>query len=433
MNGKEHLDASGLVSRQCYDLWVNTRKTLPPNPEKAFQRSLSAHVTGVDGRVPFTQDEEEAVLRILRRKERWLCFEKSNTRFGQMGFRAKGYHEKENNSHNAYVYATSAAYPSGDGMGGGGGSGGGGLNLNPTTAHGHNDYSPMHGSQNPKRMRVGSVDSVMSPNSVNRFMGMPPPPSSTMSSSYSFSSPNPLLGGGASVGAKESTRLGFLSLAANSLTAAPLPSVAMDNPLAVHSAVLVPPIDNSFMAPQLDGVESPNSFLNMAGNLLNRLKSTGMDCWSTILSLGRMALVSRGWSSPDYDETKAICEQISALYPNESVVGVDLVARSLTERVIYQNQNSIYYIGMIAKEYGGMNHRLIPLSEAWSCLNTVVSAFRRPNEDMQVQMFIRCTDKVDRLAVVNFRIIPNKKVLIVRAHDAFTSGSNVPSTRPHGT
>jgi len=54
-DGNEIIDANGVVSRECYDLWMNTRKILPPNPEKAFQRSLSAHVTGVDGRVPFTR------------------------------------------------------------------------------------------------------------------------------------------------------------------------------------------------------------------------------------------------------------------------------------------------------------------------------------------------------------------------------------------
>ena len=54
-DGMETVDAQDVISRECYDLWISTRKTLPPNPEKAFQRSLSAHVTGVDGRVPFTR------------------------------------------------------------------------------------------------------------------------------------------------------------------------------------------------------------------------------------------------------------------------------------------------------------------------------------------------------------------------------------------
>ena len=58
-DGSDSIDASGVVSRECYDLWVATRKQLPPNPEKAFQRSLSAHVTGVDGRVPFTRKRLE--------------------------------------------------------------------------------------------------------------------------------------------------------------------------------------------------------------------------------------------------------------------------------------------------------------------------------------------------------------------------------------
>ena len=53
-NGESELDASQVVSRECFELWLKTRKTPPPCPEKAFQRALSAHIGGVDGRSPFT-------------------------------------------------------------------------------------------------------------------------------------------------------------------------------------------------------------------------------------------------------------------------------------------------------------------------------------------------------------------------------------------
>jgi len=52
---KEVLNADAITSRECYELWLRTRKQPPANPEKAFQRSLSAHLAATDGRSPFTR------------------------------------------------------------------------------------------------------------------------------------------------------------------------------------------------------------------------------------------------------------------------------------------------------------------------------------------------------------------------------------------
>lgn len=51
----EVLNADGVVSKECYALWLKTRKTLPSDPQKVFQRSLSGHLGAVDGRLPFTR------------------------------------------------------------------------------------------------------------------------------------------------------------------------------------------------------------------------------------------------------------------------------------------------------------------------------------------------------------------------------------------
>ena len=47
------INAEEIISRECFELWVSTRKSMPLRPEKAFQRALSAHICGVDGRLPF--------------------------------------------------------------------------------------------------------------------------------------------------------------------------------------------------------------------------------------------------------------------------------------------------------------------------------------------------------------------------------------------
>jgi len=67
------IDASGVVSFACYEAWVKNRTAMPGEPERIFRRSLISHVTSVDGRQPFTAKEEEAILRVLRRKQIWYA------------------------------------------------------------------------------------------------------------------------------------------------------------------------------------------------------------------------------------------------------------------------------------------------------------------------------------------------------------------------
>lgn len=89
------IDASEVTSPECFEAWLRLRP-YRTQPEKAFRRSLTGHLTGVDGRIPFTQEEEEAILKVIRRKQKWECF-KHETKAGssgEFGFRAKGFHEK---------------------------------------------------------------------------------------------------------------------------------------------------------------------------------------------------------------------------------------------------------------------------------------------------------------------------------------------------
>ena len=44
------LDASGIISKDCFREWKESRSVVPAEPEKTFQRILTAHVTASDGR-----------------------------------------------------------------------------------------------------------------------------------------------------------------------------------------------------------------------------------------------------------------------------------------------------------------------------------------------------------------------------------------------
>ena len=88
------VDASQIHSPQCYAAWLASRGTQPCEAEaRKFQRSLSNHLGGVDGRSPFDPEEEQAIMLVLRRKQCWPCFPPSY-KIGSMGYRSKGFHEK---------------------------------------------------------------------------------------------------------------------------------------------------------------------------------------------------------------------------------------------------------------------------------------------------------------------------------------------------
>lgn len=89
------LDASGILSIECYLAWMASRKGDIPRPERQFQRTISSHLTALDGRVPFSPEEEAAVLQVMRRKAIWPCFVGNEQQVGIRGFSAQGYHEKK--------------------------------------------------------------------------------------------------------------------------------------------------------------------------------------------------------------------------------------------------------------------------------------------------------------------------------------------------
>jgi len=107
--GNLYVDASGIISRECYELWLASRKKMPSRPEETFRKSILCHCTSSDGgSAPFPPEVEYALLKLLRQPGKvWPCFEGQVDKngkpvnIGQKGLRATGYHEKKAASANS--------------------------------------------------------------------------------------------------------------------------------------------------------------------------------------------------------------------------------------------------------------------------------------------------------------------------------------------
>lgn len=102
-HGNLFVDASGIISRECYEKWLASRKQVPARPEETFRKSILCHCTSSDGgSAPFAPEVEAALLTILRQPGKvWPCFQGQldkhgkPIRIGLKGLRATGYHEKK--------------------------------------------------------------------------------------------------------------------------------------------------------------------------------------------------------------------------------------------------------------------------------------------------------------------------------------------------
>jgi len=115
VDGLEHVDASAVHSKACFEAWyargyarpsmvgsginsrvhrLASRRSELREPEDVFRRTLTAHVSGRDNRAPFEADEEAAILAVLRQKRPWPAFKDEGFSIGRSGYRAFGFHEK---------------------------------------------------------------------------------------------------------------------------------------------------------------------------------------------------------------------------------------------------------------------------------------------------------------------------------------------------
>ena len=93
-NPNGSLDVSGILSRECFVTWLRTRNCSPRNPAEAFRRAIVWHYKAAWGRKPFPRDVEKELLKLLRKRAIWPCFQETKQRIGIGGFRSLGFWER---------------------------------------------------------------------------------------------------------------------------------------------------------------------------------------------------------------------------------------------------------------------------------------------------------------------------------------------------
>uniref|UniRef100_A0A7S2RJ50 Uncharacterized protein n=1 Tax=Mucochytrium quahogii TaxID=96639 RepID=A0A7S2RJ50_9STRA len=95
-----NVDASGVISKECYNAWLQTRKSCLKNPELTFVQSVRGHITGTKegGRNPLSPGAEASILKIIRQKKVWPCFQGTKAKYGSRGMNIAGYHEMQHKS-----------------------------------------------------------------------------------------------------------------------------------------------------------------------------------------------------------------------------------------------------------------------------------------------------------------------------------------------
>eukprot|EP00924_Labyrinthula_sp_SR-Ha-C_P009022 maker-scaffold_2-snap-gene-10.1-mRNA-1 protein AED:0.00 eAED:0.00 QI:96/1/1/1/1/1/3/137/193 len=96
---KDEQGETRILSRECFEKWVSTRRKVLKEPEKSFRKALVAHLRNRDGRLPFTEEEEEIILEELRKNKPWPCFsycrDRSYIGVGTRVSQLPGFHESK--------------------------------------------------------------------------------------------------------------------------------------------------------------------------------------------------------------------------------------------------------------------------------------------------------------------------------------------------
>ena len=181
-------------------------------------------------------------------------------------------------------------------------------------------------------------------------------------------------------------------------------------------------VDDFSFKPQLP-VEPPQrnaqgefSFLEMAYDLLNRFYISGIDTWSTVMSLARMVLLAQGWGPPPSTEDgEKVLREVLAQYPNSIVLVMDPAAKLLRNRIVALSPIAQELLGPVARHQKGLEKRIISLSDAWPCLSAAFAAHKNPGSEQSAVLHVMAQDNVLRLANCVFRAFPNEHLLVVRA------------------
>jgi len=376
------LDARGVTSVECYRAWLESRKSVSSSPEKTFQRALSGHVTGADGRVPFEAEEEAAILKALRRKARWECFKHCDVKFGESGFRSKGFHEK---AISGEIYKTqppkkrakraweklkkisSQAAPVE-------------TDLESSSSEGEDeDDSDEDAEQTEEQKDEHAVEEDFWHNQSQR-------------------------------------KRPFSHL---SRPAVP-ESVSEVYPTKLHqsaSIALRMPIPSFFSS--ASGAAA--SLLSMVASMILSIAASGSAWLVCLQTLTKAVLLSRGWFwSPTMQQAEDLMRRLNAQYPDDYIILHDYTARIAEDRIILQNQASIRLFGHIARQYGGFTAVRVPVFEVWSIIKAYADAAMAPpgqetrsqvwlyakGQLKYLEVFVRCDD-ASHLFIERGRVIEN--------------------------
>jgi hypothetical protein len=93
----KEVDASGIISKECFDKWLRIKKTVPKYPEAAFRDSIKGILTGNTRVKPFLPEIEASLLKVIRSIKQWPCFAHTKNKIGtgKRGWKILGYHEKK--------------------------------------------------------------------------------------------------------------------------------------------------------------------------------------------------------------------------------------------------------------------------------------------------------------------------------------------------
>jgi hypothetical protein len=445
------IDASGVISLPCYELWLKTRRQLPSDPPKAFHRTLSAHITGMDGRSPFSALEEKAILHVVRQKRPWPCFvgDAKHYSHGSQGFRARGWHEKNSTNDQETPSVSISQLMSEQHT-----SSSAQRATTTTTATTTSSSS----SSNTKRQKPISSSRNSSNNTTtttNNNLGqqstatsiitsypqllstgtipltLAPPSSSSFTPSFAYGNNHnapPLLTTSSST--STSTNSSSTNGHTNNLLPGFLPPPSSSSSSSLFSYVSPPaasaaaPTINQQQqqfSPQL--FSSPYDVINqgpylvmvLAQQVIERVGNATSQVHNTILSMVRMFLLSEGWfTPPDLQRAETIFNNTRQEFPDELVMVVNPATRNPAERFLFQSENSIPILGKITNKEGGVTRHLFPTSEAIGLMYAGTFAYTHPGTWIEHRIPMIDTQGIPRPGIANIMIVPNERLVVSR-------------------
>lgn len=320
------LDASEVISEACFEDWATAHRFGSPTAEK-FKRALLGHVTGVDGRVPFNQEEEVAVLRVVRIKQPWPLKE-NESKLGLSGFRGKGFHEK-----NALGKECLAK------------------------------------KQAKKGKKMLELEGEMGENSNKRVQQQLEDSSSKRVQQQQCEPP---------VVDSDVPLLEFSTDLVAAASALDMPSFEMLGAAIYASTHLKP------LPPNAD----PLSEVFSAVQAFVGSTKFGPEMWTSTMSMVRMLCMAKGMPvGASHADAKALCEELSRnLIPSHGLLMLDFSA-PFEERIVHQNARSIELMGNVCFHLGGKGiKQCLAEQHRRESFRTVMLAIAQPGTEVHCKL-----------------------------------------------